>query len=308
MRSFTRALLASLVILLATTANTTAASAQSDEEPDNIVVITGRAEVRAGETVDNVFIADGPVVIDGTVRDALVALNGDVTVSGTVQEDVIVVDGRVTIADGGRVQGDVMSRHPPVVEGNGRLDGSWERWSPRAWTGARSVVGWLALWLAFTISTLVLGLILGLLAPRAASAVDDAAHATGPVILWGLVLVIGLPIIAILAMVTLVGLPLGLALLLALALIYGIGYTAGAWIIGRRVVRNASPIVAFVVGWGILRVFALVPFLGGLAWLVAVVGGLGAILAAVRRARRHEVVTVDPGPPAAAAPPAQTAS
>ena len=55
-------------------------------------------------------------------------------------------------------------------------------------------------------------------------------------ILWGLVLLIGLPIVAVLAMVTLVGLPLGLGLLLALGLIYGIGYTAGAWILGRRVV------------------------------------------------------------------------
>jgi hypothetical protein len=156
------------------------------------------------------------------------------------------------------------------------------------------------------VSTLVLGLVLGLLAPRAASAVDDAAHATGPVILWGLVLVIGLPIVAILAMVTLVGLPLGLALLLALALIYGIGYTAGAWIIGRRIMSRASPIIAFLVGWGILRVLALVPFLGGLAWLVAVVVGLGAILVAVRRARRHELVTAEPGPPTAAPPPAPT--
>jgi hypothetical protein len=304
MHSFTRAFLALLVMVFATTASATAASAQSGDEPDNLVVITGRAEVREGETVDNVFIADGPVVVDGTVRDALVALNGDVVVRGTARENVVAVDGRVVIADGGRVQGDVVSRHRPVLEGDGRLDGSWERWNPRAWRSARSVLGWLALWLAFSVSTLILGLLLGLLAPRAASAVDDAARGIGPVILWGLVLLIGLPVVAILAMVTLVGLPLGLALLLALALIYGIGYTAGAWIIGRRIVSRSSPIVAFLVGWGILRVVALVPFLGGLAWLVAVVVGLGAIVLAVRQARRREVV--EPAGPMPAPPPAPT--
>ena len=160
-----------------------------------------------------------------------------------------------------------------------------------------SIVGWLAVWLAFTVSTLILGLVLGLLAPRAAAAVDAAARDIGPVILWGLALLIGLPIVAILAMVTLVGLPLGVGLLFALGLIYGIGYTAGAWILGRRVASRASPILAFLAGWGILRILALVPFLGGLVGLAAVVVGLGAIVTAGNRARRGDVVTEEPGGP-----------
>jgi hypothetical protein len=298
MRSLIRASVALVLSLFALTAAAPAAGAQAEDEPDNIVVLTGRAEVRAGETVDNVVIFDGPVVVEGTVQDALVALNGDVRVSGTAREDVGAFDGRVVIADGGRVEGDVVSRHRPVVEGDGRLDGSWERWNPREWSDATSVVGWLAMWLAFTVSSLILGLVLGLLAPRAAAAVDAAASAgVGPVILWGLVLLIGLPVIAVIAMVTLVGLPLGVGLLLALALIYGIGYTAGAWILGRRIVSGASPIVAFLVGWGILRVVALVPILGWLVSLAAVVVGLGAIAVAVRRARRRDVVAHEPGEP-----------
>jgi len=284
MRARTRVFVVVAVAVLALAVAAPAAGAQADDEPDNIVVVTGRAEVRPGETVDNVFIADGPVVVDGTVRDALVALNGDVVVRGTVEDDVVAVDGRVVIADGGHVEGDVVSRHRPVVEAGGRFDGSWERWKPRAWTGA-AIAGWLGMWLAVSISTLILGLVLWLLAPRAAAAVDDAARSLGPVILWGLVLLIGLPIVALIAMVTLVGLPLGLGLLLGLALIYSIGYTAGAWILGRRVVRQSSPIVTFLVGWGILRLIALVPFLGGLAWLAATVVGLGALVVAGRRSR-----------------------
>ena len=35
--------------------------------------------------------------------------------------------------------------------------------------------------------------------------------------------------------------------------------------------------LAFLAGWGILRVIALVPFLGGLAWFGATVFGLGAL-------------------------------
>jgi hypothetical protein len=69
------------------------------------------------------------------------------------------------------------------------------------------------------------------------------------------------------------------------------------------------------VGWGILRVVALVPFVGWLVSLAAVVVGLGAIVVAGRRARRREVVADEPGepvqapsapPPPAPPPPAPT--
>lgn len=313
MRWFSRMVLMMVLAASALVAGAPAAHAQADDEPDNIVVVTGRAEVREGETVDNVFIADGPVVVDGTVRDALVALHGDVLIRGTAEDDVVAVDGRVVIAAGGRVEGDVVSRHRPVVEGDGSLGGSWERWNPKAWSDATSIVGWLALWVAVSVSTLVLGLLLGLLVPRAAEAVGDAGGETGRVILWGIVLLIGLPILAVVAGLTLVGLPLGIGLLLALGLIYSIGYVAGAWVLGRRVARTASPILAFLAGWGILRVIALIPFLGGLVGLAAVVVGFGAIVVAGHRARARPVVVDEPGagapapvaPPPPAAPPPQ---
>jgi hypothetical protein len=44
-------------------------------------------------------------------------------------------------------------------------------------------------------------------------------------------------------------------------------------------------VVAFLVGWAILRVLALVPVLGGLVWFAAVVVGLGALAVATWRAR-----------------------
>ena len=308
MRSVIRSALVLVLAVLALVVDSPAAGAQAeDEEVDNIVVITGRAEVREGETVDNVVILDGPVVVEGTVSEGLVAVNGDILVRGTVEEDVIAANGRLIIADGGRVEGDVTSRRRPLVEAGGQFDGSWERWNPQAWRGAASVAGWLALWLAVTVSTLVLGLIIVLLAPRAVDAVDEAFHRSlGPVILWGVVLLVGLPILALIAMATLVGLPLGLGLLLALGLIYGIGYVAAAWILGRRILRNASRLVAFLVGWGILRLVALVPFLGGLAWLVATVVGLGAIAVAIGRARRGAAARREPAEAVPPTPPPPT--
>jgi uncharacterized membrane protein YedE/YeeE len=52
-------------------------------------------------------------------------------------------------------------------------------------------------------------------------------------------------------------------------------------------------VVAFLAGWAILRVVALIPILGGLVWFAAVVFGLGALAVAIWYAR---------GPGRAAAP------
>lgn len=307
MRTTIRSGLLVLVASLFGLAVAPAAGAQTDEDQgDNVIVLTGRADVREDETVDNVFIADGPAVIDGRVRNGVIALNGDVLVRGVVEDNVLALNGRVTVAEPGQLQGDVVSRHRPVVESGGRFDGDWERWNPRDWSWSAAIFTRLAIWIAFTVSTLVLGLILGLLAPRARGPVHEVARERiGPVIGWGLLLTIGLPLVALLVMATLVGLPLGLGTLLALGLVYGIGYTAGAWVLGRVVAPRARPILSFLAGWGILRVVALIPVLGGLSWFAAVVVGLGAVAVAAYRARSGAPVPASPTP--APPPPAETA-
>lgn len=310
-RRMSNVVAAALVAGLVLGVGASAAGAQEpgdDSTRDNLVVLTGRAEVKEGESFDNVFVADGPIVVDGTVRDTVVALNGDVRINGTAEQDVVALDGRVTVGASGHVAGDIVSRKRPVVEAGGQLDGSWERWNPRVWSRATAVATRVALWLAVTVSTLLAGLFLWLLVPRAGDAVHEAGRSRlGPVIGWGLAFFVGLPLGAVLAMVTLVGLPLGLALLLALGLIYGLGYVAAAWVLGRSLAGTAHPFVSFLAGWGILRVVALIPILGGLTWFAAVVVGLGAIAVAAWRAGRGPVAppAVDrqapvPPPPAVA--------
>jgi hypothetical protein len=52
--------------------------------------------------------------------------------------------------------------------------------------------------------------------------------------------------------------------------------------LGRSILRApAARIVAFLVGWAILRILALNPILGGLVWFAAVVFGLGALTVAI---------------------------
>ena len=71
----------------------------------------------------------------------------------------------------------------------------------------------------------------------------------------------------------------------------------GAHAIGRRLVREPkSRYLAFLAGWGVLRLLGLIPVVGGIVWTLVTIFGLGVIVVAARRVPSQ--VRVDaPAPP-----------
>jgi len=265
----------------------TPAWAQDGEDREAFVVLSGRADVAEGEQVGDLVVFHGSSTVDGTVDGSLTAFDAPVTISGQVNGDVMVFNGRVELREGANVTGDVVSQRAPVVDSGATIGGETKRiqtnfdWEGFGWAGR------LAWWLAVSVSTLVIGLVLLWLVGRGANRIVEAGRTgIGPSIGWGLLAFFGLPILGIIALVTIVGIPLGLGVLAALGLLYAVGYSATAWIVGRSILREPMAwILAFLVGWGILRVLALIPVLGGLVGFAAVVFGLGALAVVIWRAR-----------------------
>lgn len=281
-----------LVILLAAlTVSIVPATAQAQEDrrgDDAFVVLTGRAEVPEGRTVDTVVIFNGPAIVDGTVREEVVVFNGSVTVSGRVDEDIVAFNGRVTIQSGAEVSGDIVSRRGVVVEDGATVEGDIREDVTRLFDGPFHFLrGRFFWWLAVSISILLLGIVLLLLGPRFLDAVHHSWRAAiGRSIGLGIALFLGLPLLALLSMVTLVGIPFGFGLLMALFAIYTMGYTTSVWILGRQLVKPpSSRFVAFLAGWAIFRLLALVPILAGIVWFAAAVFGLGVLLIVAWRSR-----------------------
>ena len=267
---------------------------------DDQIVITGDVDVPRGQTVGDVIVVDGSVRIQGRVTGDVVAVSAPVRINGPVEGDVVGVAERVVIGPGGRVGGDLSyGDEDPVITVPGAVSGKTEKLDFDEFiTPLSTFAAWIALWLAMSVSTLLLGLALLWLAPRSLeAALEIARTATGPAIGIGLAVFFGLPAVAVLLMITLLGLPLGIALLLALLPIYAIGYTTSAFLLGRAIVKPpTSRFLAFLAGWGILRVIALVPGLGILAWFGAAVFGLGALGIALWRSRRGPVTGAPPAP------------
>jgi hypothetical protein len=229
-------------------------------------------------------IFDGDATIDGTATGSVVAFNGDVEIAGTVGDDVVAFNGRVIVRSGAEVGGDIASRHEPQIEDGATVGGEIKGISGRF---DLQGLGWVARyvwWFGYTISTLILGLVLLLFLPGVDGPLADAfRRRMGASFGFGAAIFFLLPIAAVLLLVVVVAIPLGVFLLLALALLYTFGYVAGAHALGRRLVKQpGSRYVAFLVGWLILRGIGLIPFLGGLVWVVAAIAGLGALVIAAR--------------------------
>ena len=269
-------------------------------------VLRGPVDLKAGEVARSIVVGHGPVTIrrGATVTDDLVVADGPLEIAGTVRGRVVTLGDRAVltrtavVGDGIRWASD-----KPVVAPGAQVSGGIKKLD---WKGnATPLIPAVAWWLAMTVSTLVLGLLLLWLAPRAAEATAALMRdgGWGPALGVGFVLLIGLPLLALLALVTVVGIPFAIGLLLARAPLAAVGYVTGAWVLGRRMVGPPPDrrFLAFLAGWAVLRVAGLVPVLGALVFFVTALFGVGALAWALLRARSEGGATGGPEAPLAPA-------
>jgi cytoskeletal protein CcmA (bactofilin family) len=297
-RQLMRASLMAFVIMLVLAIPASAQGSATDRTSRDQIVLSGQLIVPQDETVDTALIFHGPASIEGTVTGSVIVFDGTTDVSGHVEGDVVVFNGAVTVRSGAQIGGDLVTTDTPTVEPGATITGQRQRVATRFDAGDIGFASRFVWWVGYSISTLVLGLLLLLIAPALDGAIDRTSRQrTGASIGLGLAVFFLLPLVAVLFLVVVVAIPLGVFLLLALALLYTVGYVAGAHAIGRRLAKPpTSRFLAFLLGWGIVRVLGLVPFLGGLVWTVVSIVGLGVLWVASRRAREEEMIPPAPPP------------
>ena len=281
-RAMRRPLLLGMLLLCCLLPATSATASANDGDDNDRIVLVGSVLVDRDEIVNDLIVVDGDVTIRGRVTGDVVVVDGDVTIRGSVAGTVVAVSGLATLGRRARGAGDlVYGDDRPIQAPGSRVDGDVEKFK----IGDASAIAAIGLWLGFTISLLLLGVLLLLLAPRAGDAIARAGRdkpmLAALVGLGGLIL---LPVIAIVACITIIGLPLGIVLLLLILPLYAFGYLSAALIVGR-LIRKQARIIAFVIGLVILQLLTLIPFVGGLVGLLATIFGLGALLIALFRAR-----------------------
>jgi cytoskeletal protein CcmA (bactofilin family) len=289
-----------------------------NDEPDlddALIRIGANQTVPSGETVQTLIVVDGDATVDGTVQEDLWVFSGNAVVSGTIQGDVTVISGDLTLNDGARVDGDVnisdgdLTRAPTASIGG---DVEYHDWT--IGKNYDLFLSSLGFWLGMTITMLILGLLLVRFAGRQMQLAASAfARRFGRSLLYGILLAVILPIIAVLAIVTIVGIPVGVGILLFLI---PICFIAGSLVValaaGRLILRGLGrtrsagaerPYLAMVLGVIIIAALMLIPALNFLLAIVISILGAGAIaVALLHRPPAEPEPAIPPTAPAGVTP------
>lgn len=276
---------------------------------------------------DDAYLAGRSIRIDAPISDTVRAAGRTVTVAGDIGGDAYLagrtvdLSGRIgrdafvsaetlTIHPGTFIAGDVFldedldpSVFPAgVVAGTIQRDGTWfnegdadtER-APQHDAHHRDHFGF-GVWgaLAWIVSLSATGAVLNGLAPR-------LTRGAGPLIrqqpvkigLFGAGMLLGWPLIGVLAMVTIIGIPIGLSLLLTFGVLLLLGWLLAAFTLGDLLVASGRieprPWVrfgAFVLAVTALSLVTAIPLIGGVIGVIVLLMGLGALVATVLDGRR----------------------
>lgn len=236
------------------------------EEVAVVIVTNGTATIR-GEA-NAVVIFDGRAILEGARVESVVAVNGTVSLDATsvVVGDVRTLNSNVERATGAVVEGEIKGLEADVVT--------------LGWVLAPAFILFM---LGLALATIAAGLALAALATRQVRDMERLiSEEPGPVLLAGFLGLFLIPLVAVLAIVTIVGAPIGIALLMVVwpAAAY-IGYLVagiwiGDWLLGRFRGSDPAgrPYAAAVVGLIVLMVIGFIPLVGAVASLF----GFGAVI------------------------------
>jgi hypothetical protein len=283
-RQFITGLVALLALLLIPV---TALAAQVTGSGAVVFKIGDTTTIGPTERVDSVIVIDGDVVLQGTAASTLWVVRGDALVSGRVEGDVMVIDGTLSLEPGAVVKNvsllrSTLNRAPDTV-----INGSLNQQAEFVPIGAEVESASPAYWIGSTAVLVVLGALGVAVAGRRLSAFGrDLTEQPGRTALTALAVWIGLPMLAVLLAITLIGIPLALAIaVLVLPVLWVIGYVvtgvrlgevlAGALKLAVPPERWYLPVAIGIVAF---QVIGLIPVLGALVVGLAGMAGSGALV------------------------------
>ena len=277
---------------------------------DSLVVAGGSIQVNAPVKGD-LIAAGGKVSVNADVGGKVIAAGGTVEMNGSVGTNLILTGGEVNVRNTTTVGRDALLSGGSVtnagnVNGTLRISGSnvqntgtagstviesQQNHNSGNLTGGlseeRGNWSWVSALLALLIALgfLIIGLLLITLFPGAATVLEGMVlNQPIKTLLIGAGGLIGGGIICLLLLISIVGIPLALLVVLLLAAATTLSglvtsLALGRWL-GGVLKMTTSPLILFIAGFVLLNLLQLIPILGGLIWLVALLLGTGAIFSA----------------------------
>ncbi|MFC1934439.1 hypothetical protein ACFLXX_04795 [Chloroflexota bacterium] len=251
--------------------------------------------VVAGDEVDltstaeigrDLVFATNKMDINTLIGSRIKGYGNTVILNDGVGGDVELGVNQLTIANTANIQGNLIytSENEANIEPGAQIGGTVNHKIPEV---KEPVIPKMGVWgkvIAF-LMTLITGIAIILIAPIRSKAVAASIKRKPLLSLgWGAILLFATPIAAIVTFITVIGVPVGLiGLTLYGIAIYlsqiAVGLFIGYWIISSfgKVDSRGVLIGAFALGFSVLTLIKLIPFVGFPIWLATVLFGIGAM-------------------------------
>jgi len=279
-------------------------AAQDAGNDDSFVLQVNRpVTVAPDESYEALMVVDDNVTVEGRVTDALIVINGDAVINGEVTGDIVVANGTLTLGAGATVDNVNLFRADLVRDAGATITGDLNEQDSFSGIAFGLSILSVVFWIGIVIVTMLAGLAFvafaGRFMARATESILQRPLETG---VTGLATWVILPIVAVVAFVSLIGIPVGLANVLVVAPLLALtGYLVAAYLVGTWLAAvtkiDVGRYLAVIAGVIALQLLALVPWIGGLVVFIATLFGTGAVVYRLwmdRRERRESGATVAP--------------
>jgi hypothetical protein len=226
------------------------------------------------------------VVVGGTIAGPVKAGGAVVTFDATTSGTVEIAASKVVIGPNARIGGDLLVRslNAPEIQPGSVITGAVTQEQPQTWWAVAPWQGVLVFGGLLAAGTILTGLVAMLFGGRVFTiATEHVRHRPLSSFLFGILTWILVPFVAIVLMVTVIGLSVGFALLFLMPFLIIFGHAVAATGIASALfVRRPGPIGApaallmLVIGSIALVALGLIPWVGWIIVLIALVLGVGA--------------------------------
>lgn len=260
---------------------------------DDIIVFAGNVQIEDAMSIGgSAMLSAGNIEIGAPIGGELRASGGNVSLKANVDGDAILKAGTVTIGEGVVIGGDLTYAaeefilSPDATVTGQIIEEEYEKkpsaFSPEAMIAA--LFGAIMFLAGLGLLILIIAALFpGLMSRSSAMIADKPLTSFG----IGVLVLVVMPLMGLAFMISIIGISAGFVMLaLIFALVpfayAAVLYHAGMWLRGRFG-NDAQPYIVSRIVWTalagvILLVIGIIPFLGMLVWIVALLFGMGAVI------------------------------
>ncbi len=249
----------------------------------------------------DVLVFGGEIKINGEVQGKVKGNMGKLNLNGKIHRVDIEAE-NVYVNSGATVLEDfiVKSKNEPVIDSNAKILGKTEykKIEEKAQKPKKGIAGFFKT--IFFLSKLIIGIILiAILKPYIKTTNQVLKDSTWKSLGFGFLTIIVIPIVSVLTLATIIGIPIaifGVFVFLTLAYISGIIFSAGfgEWII--KLIKKESipsPILSFILGFIIISLISLIPYLGFFVRIIVLFFGTGMIILLLNKLQKNSLATLE---------------